>query len=84
MKGITFGYGLRNDYWDRLCAARGFTGYRYRYGRYGWIMIGARDDADALNEAKRSTGLTPDIANLQRWDGAVYVPCAPDRLAAPV
>ena len=40
--------------WDRPCAMPGLTSYRAR-GRYGWIMIGARNDADAMREALRST-----------------------------
>jgi hypothetical protein len=33
------------DYWDKPCAMRGLTSYRYA-GRYGWIMIGAVDDTE--------------------------------------
>jgi hypothetical protein len=44
---------LLNAVHDRPCAAEGLTSYRYR-GEYGWIMIGAKDDADALHEASRS------------------------------
>jgi hypothetical protein len=44
----------------------GLTSYRYS-GRYGWIMIGARDNADALREAARST-INITIDNLQVWD----------------
>lgn len=38
---------------EKPLAAAGLTSYRAK-GLYGWIMIGARDDADALREAKRS------------------------------
>jgi hypothetical protein len=38
---------------DRPMAASPLKSYRYR-GNYGWIMIGAKDDADALREAQRS------------------------------
>jgi hypothetical protein len=55
---------------DKPCAAPGFTSYRAK-GRYGWIMIGARDDAHAMREARRST---PEPTDLQVWDGARYVP----------
>lgn len=57
---------------DKPMAAAGLTSYRCR-GRYGWIMIGAKSDADAWREALRSS----DEARrdtLQRWDGARYVP----------
>jgi hypothetical protein len=39
---------------DKPLAAPGLNSYRYR-GRYGFIMIGATDTPDALNEARRST-----------------------------
>jgi len=61
-----------NEYWNRPCADRGLISYRYDNGRYGWIMIGARDDDDAANEAKRSIGLPVDRAKLQRWNGSEY------------
>ena len=55
-------------------AATGLHSYRYR-GTYGWIMIGAKDDANALSEAQRSlcNGIAI-AANLQTWDGEQYVP----------
>jgi len=57
---------------ERPLAAAGLTSYRCR-GRFGWIMIGARDDADALREARRSW---PEAASesMQVWDGRRYVP----------
>ncbi len=61
---------------DRPLAITGLTSYRYR-GRYGWIMIGARDHDDAVREAARSfsDGRTvATIENLQVWDGDEYVP----------
>ena len=61
------------DIHDRPLAAHGLTSYRLK-GRYGWIMIGAVDDDDALREAARSmTSGTPTIERLQRWNGAEYV-----------
>jgi len=59
------------DYWDKPCATRGLTSYRYA-GRYGWIMIGAVDDADAIREARRSHSDPIDPAKLQRWNGEQY------------
>lgn len=56
---------------ERPLAAAGLTSYRYR-GPFGWIMIGAMDDEDALREASRSTSGTVALANLQRWDGCRY------------
>ena len=61
---------------DKPCAAHGLTSYRYR-GRYGWIMIGARDDADALREAARSSSDAINRANLQIWNGTEYVTTNP-------
>ena len=53
--------------------ARGLKSYRYQ-GDYGWIMIGAKDDADALREAKRSLSRgAVTLARLQAWDGERYV-----------
>ena len=57
---------------DKPLAAHGLTSYRYQ-GRYGFIMIGARDDEDALREAQRSLTwgkATPD--KLERWNGKQY------------
>lgn len=60
--------GLSVEYiHDKPCAIAGLVSYRYR-GRYGWIMIGARDHADALREASRSTGCRSDIVYLEVWD----------------
>jgi len=56
---------------DRPMAAHGLTSYRLR-GRYGWIMIGATDHADAMREAARSTQ-EPKPENLQVWGGTQYV-----------
>ena len=61
-----------NDYWNRPCAAHGLISYRYDNGRYGWIMIGAVDDADAIREAGRSSSAPIDPAKLQRWNGSEY------------
>jgi hypothetical protein len=56
---------------DKPMAAHGLTSYRYK-GRFGWIMIGARDDQDALREAQRSTSDKVLIENLQIWGGESY------------
>lgn len=61
-----------NDYWNRPLAVAPWKSYRYR-GRYGWIMIGAKDDEDALREAKRSTNENVHPARLQKWNGVEYV-----------
>jgi hypothetical protein len=56
---------------DKPMASKGLISYRYR-GRYGWIMIGARDDSEALKEAQRSTSDKVIIDNLQIWKGSQY------------
>lgn len=59
---------------DRPLAAPGLISYRYKSspwgsgGMHGWVMIGARDNADALREAKRSTSGPATLANLQVWN----------------
>ncbi len=66
-------------YWDRPMAAKGLQSYRYAlpYGapftgeRNRFVMIGARDDADALNEAKRSYDKATR-EGLQVWNGESY------------
>ncbi len=52
------------NYYDRPMAAAGWKSYRYK-GTYGWIMIGAIDDADALREARRSCSGPVSLENLQ-------------------
>lgn len=54
---------------NRPLAAAPFNSYRCK-GRYGWVMIGAMNHADAMREAKRSTDKPAD---LEVWDGAEYV-----------
>ena len=60
-----------NPFWDRPLAGPGLTSYRYR-SRFGWIMIGAKDDADALKQAAQSTDEPIDPAKLQKWNGKTY------------
>lgn len=57
---------------DKPLADHGLISYRYR-GRYGWIMIGAKDDTDALNEARRSTDDAVTADKLEIWNGTNYV-----------
>lgn len=61
---------------ERPLAAPGLTSYRYA-GRYGPIMVGAKDNAEALREAARSTDDAIDPARLEVWDGQKYVPAGP-------
>ena len=60
---------------DKALAAAGLKSYRYK-GRYGHIMIGAKNHSDALNEAKRSTGNEVSQEGLEMWDEKLkkYVP----------
>lgn len=55
---------------NKPLAAPGLISYRAK-GRYGFIMIGAKDDQDAYNEARRSTDI---ISSLEVWDGEKYTP----------
>ena len=57
-----------NEFWNRPCAASPLISYRYR-GQYGWIMIGAHDDEDAIREAQRSVypGVAVDGDKLEVW-----------------
>lgn len=59
-------------YCDSPCAAQGLTSYRYR-GGFGWIMIGARNTAEALSEAQRSTYELVTTDRLQVWSGDTYL-----------
>jgi len=64
------------DVTDMPLAMAGLKSYRYR-GRYGWIMIGAADDQDALREANRSLSSgQASVDNLQMHNGTEYVPVA--------
>lgn len=58
------------DFTEQPCAASGLTSYRY-HGRYGYIMIGAKDTADALSEASRSTD-NVSVDKLEVWNGQTY------------
>jgi len=54
---------------DRPLAVAGLTSYRYP-GRYGWIMIGAANPKDALDEAWRSLchqAEDLDMGKLEAW-----------------
>lgn len=53
---------------DKPLAAEGLIAYRCK-GPFGWIMIGATDDEDAMNEARRSTDKP---GRLERWNGEGY------------
>jgi hypothetical protein len=60
---------MNQPFYEKALAIKGLISYRYK-GRYGWIMIGAHNHADALREAKRSTDESIIIENLQVWDEA--------------
>ena len=57
---------------NKPLAADGLTSYSYK-GRYGWIMIGASTDTDALAQAQLSTSDLVTLDRLERWDGQHYV-----------
>jgi hypothetical protein len=58
-------------YHDRPLAAPGLISYRYR-GRYGWIMLGAKNDKDALIQAQRHTADPVTADRLEKWNGTQY------------
>lgn len=60
------------EFWNKPCAGPGLVSYRYR-GRFGYVMIGARDVSDALREVTRSIGYEGSIVCLEVWDGSQYV-----------
>jgi len=62
-----------NNLTSQPLAASGYISYRYR-GEYGYVMIGAKDSADALRESLRSTRSGGDIARLEIWNSTHYVP----------
>jgi hypothetical protein len=55
---------------NKPLAAEGFTSYRCK-SSYGWIMIGARDNEDAMREALRSCDKAKR-EDLQIWNGKEY------------
>lgn len=59
------------DTHNKPMAIKGLISYRYK-GRYGFIMIGATDNADALNEAQRSCTEKVSIDKLEIWNGTQY------------
>jgi len=58
--------------YNKPMAAYGLTSYRIK-GRYGFIMIGARDHDDAWSEALRSSKYI-ERKNLEIWTGSQYEP----------
>lgn len=65
---------------NRPLTSPGLTSYRYK-GRYGWVMIGAKDNDDALSEARRSISTPPKLENLEIWNQTrtQYVPVIVDQ-----
>lgn len=59
------------DIQDKPLAIEGLKSYRYQ-GPFGWIMIGAVDETDALKEAKRSTAGAVTREWLQEWTNGEY------------
>ena len=57
------------DCTNKPLAVSPFISYRYK-GRYGWIMIGAMNDSEALREAERSfsNGGYAERRYLQKWN----------------
>ena len=60
------------NYSDKPYAAQGLISYRCKCS-YGWIMIGATDHDDAMQEARRSSD-NVNRDGLEVWNGERYVP----------
>ena len=60
---------------NKPLAAPGLLSWRYR-ARYGYVMIGAKNQKDALREAARSIEGQPDQGRLEVWAGCRYLPVA--------
>jgi len=75
-------YSDPQDLTNRPLASHGLTSYRYR-GHYGWVMIGARNDEEALREAQRSVHEATTIDKLQVWNNTEYVPATSRRAPSP-
>jgi hypothetical protein len=62
--------------YDKPLAIAGLISYRCRTpSGFAWIMIGARDHDDAMQEARRSNPLARR-EDLQVWDDQKYVPAS--------
>lgn len=57
---------------DRPLASKGLTSYRLKMP-HGYVMIGAKDNAEAMREAGRSVD-RPERFALEVWDGSKYTP----------
>lgn len=57
-------------HFERPLAAPGFVSYRCK-NRFGWTMIGARDDTDAYKQALRSDPHAK-VEDLEIWNGTEY------------
>jgi len=60
---------------DKPLVDKGLTSYRCKSPYGGWIMIGAKNDQEAMHEALRSNSACT-IDGLQIWNGNEYVPVA--------
>lgn len=69
------------DITSKPLAAPGFISYRCKQP-FGWVMIGARNDEDAMKQAKQSTP-NAKIEDLQVWNGTAYVPCKANPIELP-
>ena len=60
---------------DKPLAVAGIISYRCK-GGYGWIMIGAKNHADAIVQANRSSDMVKP-ETLEMWDGNKYASVSP-------
>jgi len=59
--------------YNKPYAIKSLISYRYK-NNYGFIMVGARNTKDALNEINRSlsTGIA-ELSKLEIWDNDKYI-----------
>lgn len=69
------------DITSKPLAAPGYTSYRCKQP-FGWVMIGATNDDDAMKQAKQSAP-NANIKDLQAWDGKAYVACKANPIELP-
>lgn len=73
--------GLVRPICERPLASPGLLSFRLALP-FSFVMIGAKDEADAMIQASRSTP-HPRLEDLQRWNGRAYEPCHPRTVPLP-
>ena len=58
---------MDKPFYEKPCAIPGLISYRYR-SSFGWVMIGATDHHDAMQQVARSINGAAHANLLQVWD----------------